>query len=307
MAALAGAGAGAGDDEEEGDERASNALAVAKAAMKAAGLQDASNEAGQQKIVVQGQAAPDEQKREVPEEVAELSEEKTGSFRKLYQTKLAQLPKEQRAEIALMVGGDTLCAFCFDPWPGVIKSVLENPLSALQEARLIAQHHDKALGLDHLGLRAELLRDLPVQRYLLRNVQSSDPLLRKVLRLKPLHELFRLAMTGELTERAKRVARKTLRTKFLHSSAEERLALILKTEGRVLLSLTGIAFGEKLTALMCRRNYQSVPLIKNLATHAVTPHQVIRHLWKQQLVKRTKHLQVAILQHPNCPGEFKRR
>lgn len=254
----------------------------------------------------------DEDERDEADESTEadrtpaLTAEAIANYRKLYQSELSKLPKDQRQQMALTASGEKLFAFCLDTHPGVIKSVLENHRCALAQARLIAQHHGTGLGLDHLGARSQYVRDRTVQRLLLRNAQASEPLLRKILGTRPLKELYKTNMSRELTEGAQRTARRMIRKKFNQAPAEEKIGLLFSTDGRCLTLLTGVPFDQKTTALLCRRTFNSNLLISNLARHAATPPQVIRHLARQQLVKRTPQLKKLLLQHPNCPGELKR-
>jgi hypothetical protein len=249
------------------------------------------------------QGEPDE---ETEVDRTPLTAEAIANYRKLYQSKLSKIPKDQRQKMALTASGETLLALCFDSHPGVIRSVLENHRCALAQARLIAQHHGTGLGLDHLGARAQYVRDRTVQRMLLRNAQASEPLLRKILGTRPLKELYKTNMSREISEGAQRAARRMIRKKFTQAPAEDKLALLFSTEGRCLTVLVGVPFDQKTTALICRRTINSNLLISNLARHAATPSQVIRHLAKQQVVKRTPQLKKLLLQHPNCPGELKR-
>lgn len=228
------------------------------------------------------------------------------NYRKLYETELKALERDQRVKLAGEAEGPTLCALCFDADPGVIRAVLENMRAGFEHARLIATHHRSGAGLDGLARRAELVRDAQVQRMLLRNNQTSDPLLRRILARKPLSQLFQLNRGRELTERAKRMARQELRRSFQHASAEERVGLIFTTEGRCLPMLVGLAFDSKTTALLCGRTYNSTLLIQNVLRFSATPPPLIAHLAKQNSVRRTPSLKKLILQHPNCPSQVKR-
>lgn len=228
------------------------------------------------------------------------------NYRKLYETELKSLERDQRVKLAGEAEGPTLCALCFDADPGVIRAVLENMKVGLEHARLIAAHHRNGVGLDALARRVELLRDGQVQRLLLRNNQTSDPLLKRLLSNKPLTQLFQLNRGRELTERAKRSARQELRRSFQQSSAEERVGLIFTTEGRCLPMLVGLSFDAKTTSLLCGRTYTSTLLIQNVLRFSATPPPLLAHLAKQNSVRRTPSLKKLILQHPNCPSQVKR-
>ncbi len=228
------------------------------------------------------------------------------SYRKLYETELKPLERDQRVKLAGEAKGATLCALCFDADPGVIRALLENTTVGLEHARLIAAHHRNGVGLDALARRVEFLRDGHVQRLLLRNNQTGDPLLKRILSKKPLTQLFQLNRGRELTERAKRAARQELRRAFQQTSAEERVGLIFTTEGRCLAMLIGLSFDAKTVALLCGRTYNSTLLIQNLLRFSATPPPLIAHLAKQNSVRRTPSLKKLILQHPNCPSQVKR-
>lgn len=228
------------------------------------------------------------------------------SYRKLYETELRALERDQRIKLASEAEDETLCALCFDADPAVIRAVLENLKTGLKHARLIAAHHRNGVGLDALSRRAELMRDGQVQRLLLRNNQTSDPLLRRLMGHKPLSQLFQLCRGRELTERAKRMARQELRRAFQQASADERVALIFTTEGRCLPMLVGLSFDGKTTALLCGRTYVSALLIQNVLRFSATPPPVLVHLAKQSSVRRSPSLKALILQHPNCPTQLKR-
>lgn len=237
---------------------------------------------------------------------ADLDEGATANLRKLFETTLHALPADQRVAMAHTASGDTLSALCFDPDPAVIRAVLENALTGLEQARLIARHHRNASGLEALGRNAQLLADGQVQRLLLRNVQTPTTMLHRVLAHKALRPLYQLSVSRELTERAKAQARKALRAGFMQASAEEKVALVFHTEGRCLGLLVGLSFDTKATALLCRRTYQSTMLIQNMLRFPATPPLVLQHIYKQPLVRRAPHLRRLVEQHPNCPSQLKK-
>lgn len=223
------------------------------------------------------------------------------SLRKLFETVLHPLPRDARVERARTATGDVLQAFCLDPEPGVIQAVLENPTANVTHARLVAEHHRNPVGLDVLGRRVEFARDAHVRRFLLRNNQASERLLARMLAPLTLPQVFRANMGHDLTERARKAARTELRQKFERSTAEEKVAVILQTEGRCLPMLPGQTFDQKTTALLCRRTYQSTMLIQSIARFPAAPPVLLTHLLKQQVVQRNAHLKRQIQQHKNCP------
>ena len=195
-----------------------------------------------------------------------------------------------------------LSALCFDPVPAVVRAVMENPRAGLPQARLIAAHHGNAVGLDALGEKAALMQDTEVQRLLLRNQQTSMPLLQRILSRRRLTDVYGATQSRELPERNRTNAMQMLRRRFSEVSAEERVELILRTEGRALLALTGLALDGKSAALLCARPFTSVMIIENLARWPATPPPVILHLLKQPLLRQMPALRALLKRHPNCPA-----
>lgn len=234
--------------------------------------------------------------------------EKTArTHRNLFESELHRLPAGKRAALAKTATDDVLVALCYDPDPKVIHAVLGNLQCGLEHARLIAEHHRNPAGLEGLGRNARLIRDEQVRRLLLRNVQAPEALLRRALGPLTLQQVFKILTGRDNTERAKRLARKVFRQKFQQATADQRVALIFKSEGRCLQLLIGLPLDGKTTAYLCRRAYQSTMLVQNLARFPGTQPQLIRHLFRQPILKRAPHLRKLLLKHPNCPAELKRR
>ena len=194
-----------------------------------------------------------------------------------------------------------LSAFCFDPTPRVVRSVLGNPRLGLPHARLVAAHHGNAVGLDALGEKTALLQDGEVQRLLLRNQQASVPLVQRLLSRRRLAEVYQTSQSRELPERNRRTAMDVLRRRFSETTSEEKVELILRTEGRALAALSGLSLDGRAAVLLCARTMTSVMLIENLARWPATPPTVIAHLLKQPMVLRMPQLRTALKRHPNCP------
>jgi len=232
------------------------------------------------------------------------NEERTVFYRKLFQTSLARISRDRRVEIARGATGDTLCALCFDPDPGVIGGVMENPQTGAAHARLIARHHRNPVGLNAIYIRFP--NDVQVKRLLLRNSLASDTLFQKIMNVKSLVPMYQLSLSRELTERAKHNARLVVRRKFQQGSAEECAALIFNTAGRCLNMMVGLSLGSGTAMLLCRRSYSSSLLIQNLARFPGTPPTLIQHLFRQPLVRRNFQLKKMLLRHPNCPDRLKR-
>ena len=227
------------------------------------------------------------------------------THRQLFETKLHPLQEGERERLAVMAEEPELSAFCFDPTPRVIRAVLENPKMGLPHARLIAAHHGNAVGLDALGEKVALLQDTEVQRLLLRNPQSPAPLLQRLLSRRRLADVYQTTQSRELPERNRRTALDALRRRFAESASEERVELILRTEGRALAALAGLSLDAKAAGLLCSRTLTSVLLVENLARWPSTPPPVITHLLKQPMVVRMPQLRTALKRHPNCPASVK--
>lgn len=227
------------------------------------------------------------------------------THRELFERTLHALEPDARAALAATATEPQLSALCFDPVPAVVSRVLENPHAGLVHARLVAAGHANPVGLDALGRRGDLFRDGEVQRLLLRNNQTPTHLARQLLTHRRLHDVYNVAQSHEAAERHRATAREVLRTRFASASPEERVDLILTTEGRVLATLSGLSLDGKSAALLCARTLASTLLLENLARWPATPPNLVAHLLQQPLVRRMPNLQAALKRHPNCPSHAK--
>jgi hypothetical protein len=229
------------------------------------------------------------------------------NYRKLYETKYRVLTNDERVKAARFVDGPDLFALCFDSDPHVIKAILENDRASLEHARLIAAHHHNPVGLAALCDRVSILKDARVQRMLLRNIQLTEALARKILMPKRLLEIYKASIDRDVTDRTRTTAKGLFKGKFSRSAPEEKFEIIWNTEGRVLPHLLGQTIDQKTTALFCARNFASVMLIQAFARFPATPPGILSHMLRQPLVKRHVHLRNMVLQHPNVPSEAKRK
>lgn len=229
----------------------------------------------------------------------------TVNYRQLYETELRKLPRDVRVSMARVITGSRLRALCFDPEAQVVRALLDNPTIGPEHARLVAAHHRTSTGLDALARRPAFLADPEVRRLLLRNVQSGEPLLKRMLETAPLVLLFRIQHGHELSERARQVATRALRHRFAAASAQEKVGLIVSSEGRCLRMLVGVPLDGKSVALLCRRGSFPQLLIRNLAAWPSCPPPIIQHLAKQPVVRRSTALKRLLLKHPNCPAQLK--
>jgi hypothetical protein len=241
-------------------------------------------------------AAPD------PQESGAPATRGAATHRHLFETTLHALPEEQREARAAAAAEPELSAFCFDPTPRVVRAVLANPRTGLPHARLVAAHHGNAVGLDSLGEKPSFVQDTEVQRLLLRNPQCSAPLLRRLLARHRLADVYLATQSRELPDRNRRGALEVLKRRFAETTPEDRVELVLRTEGRALPALTGLSLDTKAASLLCARTITSIALVENLARWSATPPPVIAHLLKQPMVLRMPHVRNLLKRHPNCPA-----
>jgi hypothetical protein len=250
------------------------------------------------------EAPHEELEHEEPEledpEPAEEPEPATQTHRALYASTLRELSAGDREARARVATEPELSALCFDPLPSVIHALLENPLTGLAQARLIAAHH-QGMGLDALTARAGFAVDAGVRRALLRNPQFNAGLYRRLWGNRRLLEQFKVAVSREVTDMTRRTARETMRQHFSTAPAEERVELIFKTDGRCLQMLIGLPVDSKTTSLLCAKTYASTQLVQNLARWSPAPPALIAHLLKQDVVRRSPTLRLLLERHPNAP------
>jgi hypothetical protein len=244
-------------------------------------------------------ASEDEDATTSAAEVADV----TGTHRKLFEAELHMLAADERVARAAKAAEPYLSAFCYDPLAQVIKTVLANPKAGLGHARLIAQHHRTPDGLAALATRGAFLTDAGVRRWLIRNPQLPVALFNRLFAGRRMLELFQVTVSREVTEPVRRLAREALRRRFAQGPAEERVELILRTEGRVLPGLGGIPIDGRTTALLCGRTYSSTTLVQNIARWSAAPPALIRHLLKQETIRRSPSLRMLLQRHPNAPSE----
>jgi len=223
------------------------------------------------------------------------------THRQLFETRFHPRTEDERARLATTAEDPDLSALCFDPVPAVIHRVLENPRTGLAHARLIAAHHGNPVGLEALAARPAFLSDREVQRLLLRNNQSPETVVRRLLAARRLSQIYESSRSPDLPERHRQTARAVLRSRFAVASPDERVDLILTTEGRALGALSGLALDGRSAALLCARGPVSTILVENLAMWPATPPTLIAHLLKQPLVRQASPLKLLLRRHPNCP------
>ncbi len=240
----------------------------------------------------------DEQASAEEDTSAEVAD--TATHRKLYEQSLHHRPVDERVALAHLALEPELSAYCFDPMPKVIQAILENPHAGLAQARLIASHHRNPAGLEAVAARVPYANDAGVRRGLLQNPQLPGTVFRRLWSSRRLSEQYLVTISRDAPEQTRRLARDVLRTSFLQRTGEERVELILSTEGRCLALLAGLTVDGKTTALLCRRTYVSNILIQNIARWSAAPPQLIAHLRKQDAVRRNPQLRLMLERHPNA-------
>ncbi|MCP3169053.1 hypothetical protein [Myxococcus qinghaiensis] len=229
-----------------------------------------------------------------------------GNFRQLFETRLHPQTEDQRVALARACEDPELSALCFDPLPAVIKAVLENSRVGLAHARLIARNHRNPVGLEALCSRAAFTADTGVRRWLVRNPQLPAGLFRRLWSTRRLMELYKVTIDRDVPESTRRSSREVLRQRFTTGPSEEKVEVILNTEGRALASLIGMSVDGKTASLLCGRTYRSPMLIQNIARWSAAPPPLIAHLLKQEAVRRQPQLRMLLTRHPNAPADVKR-
>jgi len=229
------------------------------------------------------------------------------NYRRLYETRFRDLESGAREALARQATDSELFALTLDPLPSVIAALLDNPQFGLAHARSVAFHHYTDRGLEMLTRRAAFARDTHVQRRLLANPHTPDVVLDRVLRFKRLLEMYRFSIDRDLPERNRVRVRSRLRPQFMRAEPEDRAALIIKTEGRCLLGLSGCTFDARTTQLLCNHSFLSTLFIQNLARFPATPPVLIAKLLRSPTVQRQPPLRAMLARHPNAGGDAKRK
>jgi hypothetical protein len=214
---------------------------------------------------------------------------------------LSKLTLDERVGRAKTSEEPELSAWCFDASARVIAAVLENPRLGLAHARLIARHHRDAQGLELLCGRAAFTADDVVRRELLRNPQLQGGIVRRLFGQRRALEQWKWSSSREVTEQSRRTLKETFRARFSSGPAEEKVEVIIKTDGRCITALSGLGLDSKTAAILCARTYASPMLVQNLARWSACPPPLVAHLLRQAIVKRQPQLKTLLNQHPNAP------
>lgn len=231
----------------------------------------------------------------------------SADYRRTYLTRYAEMTPEERAKLAAEGDAATMRALCHDPLPRVITALMENPNFSVNEARIIAREHGTGVGLGLLAHNARMIADPEVRRRMIRNPHVSAQVVATLLRGKPLQAVYQVSISHDVPENSRSFARSELRRAFSERSPDEKAALIIKTEGRVLSLIVGVALDGRTIAILIGRSAMSAMLIRNLAQWPTTPPPVLGHLLKMPQVQRDKSLSQALQRHPNLPSSLKPR
>ena len=172
--------------------------------------------------------------------------------------------------------------------------------------RLLAFHHRTGTGLEIVARRQDWLRDLLVERRLLRNPMIGEIVLGRVMGPKRLLPTYKVAVARDVPELTRVKCRGYIRKKWQTAPSEERADLLLRTEGRCLLLMTGCTFDAKTTAILCGRPINSVMFVQSVSKFGSSPPALLAHLLKQPFVRKSPPLKKMLLAHPNMPGDAKR-
>lgn len=233
--------------------------------------------------------------------------EATKNYRKLYQEKFHAMTTDMRVTLARTAQGSDLFALCLDPEPRVIAAVLENHTVGLDHVRMIAFHHRTGTGLEIMARRQDWLRDVQVERRLLRNPMSPEQVTARIMNPKNLLVSYKLMVDREIPELTRTRIRGHFRKKWTTAPPEDRAELMLRTEGRPLIYMSGCTFDARTTQIICGKIIASMLLIQNFAKFPATPPGILAHLMKQNFVRKNPGMRKLLLQHPNMPGEVKRQ
>jgi len=228
------------------------------------------------------------------------------NWRQLYEHKFHKMTVDLRIDQARKASGADLMALCFDADARVVAGLLENSHLGLDHVRLIAFHHRTGVGLEMLSRRQEWIRDIQVERRLLRNPQIGELVLGRIMASKRIHPTYKICIDREVPDLTRAKSRGHLKQKWSKATSEERSDLLIRTEGRCLIIMIGCTFDSKTTAILCGRPINSMIFIQTLAKFPATPPALLAHLYKQNFVRKNPPIRKLLLQHPNMPGDVKR-
>lgn len=229
-----------------------------------------------------------------------LAADEALAAREQYETACRGLTAPVRAKTAQHATGTELLAFCHDSHPQTVLALLANPAFAVVHARVVAHYHQNVTGLDLLARRADLLRDVLVQRAFLGNPRSTAALVEQVLAAATLEDLFQHVIDTNLAAELRQLVGEALRTRFGAASSRERADLVYWSEGRALECSGGWTLDEETATRIAQRPITSTELVTRLATYPGTPRALLVALDRQPFVAVRRDLRELIRRHPNA-------
>lgn len=229
------------------------------------------------------------------------------NYRKLYERKFKGMDLPERLETAAKANGNELAAICLDPNPQVITRAIENGASDIMCARIIASHATASLSLLALGKKPTFLFDPGVRRNLLRNPITPPYLRRRILEMMDMQTLYTVRSGSDVNEQSKMEAVEVMRQKFRSASGADCANFIFRTEGRCLAYLIKESFSKETVEELCSREFRSEILVRNLTVFPALPPNLIRHLMRQDIVKRNPNFRNRLLHHQSCPADVKQK
>lgn len=239
-------------------------------------------------------------------DVQEKNGTDAGNARAHYHSVFGEMAEDVRSELASRAEGFDLRALCYDPLPRVIHAVLSNPNCTTEHARIIAKEHHNGVGLGHVARNPRYLRDPEVRRQLLKNKHSGPKIIERLIGNQPLITVYKTAIDRNVPEQTRTFARTTMKRSWNNRESDEKVALIIKTEGRCLPLLIGQSLDGKSAAKLCGRSAMSTMLIRNLCRWPSTPPPVLQHMARLPAVGRDRTLKQLLMKHPNLPSQIKR-
>lgn len=219
-----------------------------------------------------------------------------------YSERFKPLKPAERANRAQHAEGEDLECLCLDAHPQVVLALLANPHLSATHGVLLAAYHPNASGLELLARSHLALQQPDVALSLLSNPRLPPGARRHLLATASLEVIHALSLDRALPPATLNELRASLVERFAGAAPEERVALLLATEGRVLASLSGWVFDGRTTALLCREITASATLVECLARFQPTPPSLIEALLGQSIVREHPQLEALLLDHPNMQG-----
>lgn len=170
--------------------------------------------------------------------------------REIYRSRLRYLNEAERAHGAMTADVSLLLAYCFDPSPTVLNSVVDNPSFGFPHARLIAQNAPSTKGLRVLVAHRAILNDAQVLQNLLRNSMTPPTLLDACPLISTPEQVWTKWARRDAAERNRLYLEQRLCKLFTQLSTSKQMRFWVKTRGRPLRVLKKIPVPRRLVMLI---------------------------------------------------------